>query len=241
VSSTTDAGPAATVHVDDKAGIPAYLEDVYWWAYVRPWAIRFFERDWLVNAILFGNYRKLRDRAFQLLGEPLSGRTLQVGCVYGDMTARLDERVRAGEGRLDVVDVIPGQIDNLRRKLPHGSAVRSLRMDAAALDLPDGRYDRALLFFLLHEQPEEWRRRTLGEALRVVRPGGRIVIVDYAKPAWWSPLRYVMGPTLALLEPFALDLWRSELESFLSASAAARVLSRESVFGGLYQLVTLAR
>ncbi len=72
---------------------------MYWWAYVRPWAIRFFERDWLVNAILFGNYRKLRDRALTLLGETLDGRTLQVACVYGDMTARLDERVREGDGR----------------------------------------------------------------------------------------------------------------------------------------------
>lgn len=214
---------------------------MYWWAYVRPWAIRFFERDWLVNAILFGNYKKLRDRALKALGDTLDGRTLQVACVYGDMTARLDERVREGEGRLDVVDVIPGQIENLRRKLPQGSAVRSLQMDSAALDLPDGRYDRALLFFLLHEQPEDWRRRTLEETLRVVKPGGRVVVVDYAKPEWWSPLRYIMAPTLAFLEPFALDLWRFEVEAFLGPSASARVLSRETSFGGLYQIVVLER
>ena len=93
------------------------------------------------------------------------------------MTARLDQRVRAGGGRLDVVDVAPCQIDNLRRKLPPGASVRGLVMDSAALDLPDGRYDQAILFFLLHEQPQAWRLRTL-EAPRVARPGGRIVIVD---------------------------------------------------------------
>jgi len=32
--------------------IPDYLEKVYWWAYLRPGAVRFFERQWLVNLIL---------------------------------------------------------------------------------------------------------------------------------------------------------------------------------------------
>ncbi len=139
------------------------------------------------------------------------------------------------------MDVVEGQIENLRRKLPQGSKVRSLRMDSAALDFPDGRYDRALLFFLLHEQPEDWRRRTLEETLRVVKPGGRVVVVDYARPKWWSPFRYIMAPTLAFLEPFALDLWRFEVKTFLSPSASARVLLRETMFGGLYQLVALER
>ena len=41
--------------------IPAYLEQTYWWAYVHPWAVRVFEREWLVNMILWGNYARLRD------------------------------------------------------------------------------------------------------------------------------------------------------------------------------------
>jgi len=29
--------------------VPAYLQQFYWWAYVHPWAVRTFERGWLVN------------------------------------------------------------------------------------------------------------------------------------------------------------------------------------------------
>jgi SAM-dependent methyltransferase len=116
-----------------------------------------------------------------------------------------------------------------------------LLMDSAALDLPEARYDRAVLFFLLHEQPEAWRRRTLAEALRVVRPGGRIVIVDYARPRWWHPLRTLLRPVLARLEPFALDLWRAEIASFLPPSAAFRALRRRTLFGGLYQEIVIER
>src|SRR4029450_13129871 len=40
--------------------VPRYLQQVYWWAYVHPNAVHVFEREWLVNAILFGNYGRLR-------------------------------------------------------------------------------------------------------------------------------------------------------------------------------------
>ena len=173
VTPTADAEPSlARLRREGAAEIPAYLEKVYWWTYVRPWAIRVFERQWLINAIVFGNYARLRDKALDLLGPAqLSGRTLQIACAYGDLTNCLAARVQAGEGLLDVVDVVPGQIQNMRRKLPPDAPVRGLVMDSADLDLPDGRYDRAVLFLLLHEQPEDWRRKTLSEGLAGRAPG----------------------------------------------------------------------
>ncbi len=112
------------------AAIPQYLHDTYWWAYVHPNAVRFFERQWLVNLILWGNFARLRDTALDSLGETIPGRTLQVACVYGDFTPRLALRVPRGEGSLDVVDVLPIQLTNLRRKLsearPGEDLVRSI-------------------------------------------------------------------------------------------------------------------
>ena len=48
--------------------VPEYLERHYWWAYVRPNAVRVFERPWLVDLILWGNYRRLCDAALTALG-----------------------------------------------------------------------------------------------------------------------------------------------------------------------------
>jgi ubiquinone/menaquinone biosynthesis C-methylase UbiE len=219
---------------------PHYLTAHYWWAYVHPRAVWFFERQWLVNLILWGNYVRLRNAALADLGDVLPGTTLQVACVYGDLTAGLSRRVAAGGGRLDVVDVLPMQLENLRRKLPSGAPARLLSMDSADLRIPDASYDRALLFFLLHEQPASHRARTLSEVFRVVRPGGEIVIVDYALPRWWHPLRYLWRPLLATLEPFALDLWRHEIAHWLPAAARGRS-RRQSFFGGLYQKVVIKR
>ena len=101
----------------DAVAVPGYLARTYWWAYVHPRAVKLFERQWLVNLILWGNFGRLRDAALDALGEKLSGRTLQIACVYGDLTNRLRSRLTPG-GSLDVVDVLRVQLDNLARKLP---------------------------------------------------------------------------------------------------------------------------
>ena len=70
---------------------------------------------------------------------------------------------------------------------------------------------------------------------------GRIVIVDYAMPRWWHPLRYLWGPLLARLEPFALDLWREEIANFLLRLEGGAKLHKQLFFGGLYQKVVITR
>jgi ubiquinone/menaquinone biosynthesis C-methylase UbiE len=220
--------------------IPRYLEQVYWWAYVHPKAVHLFEREWLVNLILFNNYGRLRDAALADLGETVHGRTLQVACVYGNLTPRLRARLAPDAG-LDVVDILPIQLQNLRKKLPVDERVALLQGDSSSLACADASYDQALLFFLLHEQPESVRRKTLAEALRVVKPGGRIVIVDYHRPVALHPLRLLMTGVFRRLEPYAMDLWEHPLEEFLPAGAMPASIEKRTYYGGLYQKLVLTR
>jgi ubiquinone/menaquinone biosynthesis C-methylase UbiE len=237
---TLATGVAALPFSTSELQVPHYLRAHYWWAYIHPKAVQLFERQWLVNLILWGNYARLRDAVLAEMGDSLPGRTLQVACVYGDLTSRLSARVAEGGGLIDVVDVLPIQLSNLRKKLPRDALTRLLAMDSTNLDLPDASYDRVLIFFLLHEQPRRYRERTLSELFRVVKPGGKIIVVDYALPRWWHPLRYIWRPLLAKLEPFALDLWRAEITKWLPGSSTIK-LRRESFFGGLYQKVVITR
>jgi ubiquinone/menaquinone biosynthesis C-methylase UbiE len=237
-------------HVNDASDplpalpVPRYLTQLYWWAYVHPRAVRLFERGWLVNLILFGHYARLRDAALDEMGQPITGRSLQVACVYGDLTRRLLQRLAPG-ATLEVVDILPIQLQNLASKLGADAADSRLSLrqaDAAALGEADARYDQVLLFFLLHEQPEAVRRATLAEALRVLRPRGRVVIVDYHRPARWHPLRALMQQVFRRLEPFALDLWTQGVEAYLPQDdGLAFTLRRRRWFGGLYQLLVIER
>lgn len=162
---------ASSAPCADLDKVPAYLSTYYSWAYIHPYGVALFERQWLVNLIWWGNYRRLRNAALAALGKCLSGATLQVACVYGKLSVGLAGRAAAGHGTLDIVDVLPIQLQNLSRKLPADTRTRLLAMDSTQLRLPDHSCDRALLFFLLHEQPLSVRHQTLCELFRVVKPG----------------------------------------------------------------------
>jgi ubiquinone/menaquinone biosynthesis C-methylase UbiE len=218
--------------------IPRYLEQVYWWAYVHPNAVQLFEREWLVNLILFGNYGRLRDAALDDLGQVIEGKTLQVACAYGNITPRLRERL-AADASLDVIDILPIQLKNLAAKMPADERVALMQGDSSSLACPDASYDQVLLFLLLHEQPEAVRRATLAEAMRVVKPGGRIVIVDYHLPRPWHPLRLLMTGVFRKLEPYAMDLWENEICAFMPPARKLASVEKKTYFGGLYQKLVL--
>ena len=221
--------------------IPDYLTEHYSWAYVTPEAVKRFERPWIIDAILWGNYARLSGAVRDRIDEPHAGRVLQIACAYGDFTPKLAAHVAQRSGRLDVVDVLPVQLANLRAKLGPETSVGIHRMDSAAMTYEDSAFDSVVLFLLLHEMPDAWRRGTLAEAWRVLKPGGRLVLVDYAKPAWWNPLRYLMAPVLALLEPFALALWRRPISDFAPAGMFQGPVERRTACGGLYQLLTIEK
>jgi hypothetical protein len=55
-----------------------------------------------------------------------------------------------------------------------------------------------------------------------------------------NPLRYLWQPVLAVLEPFALDLWRDDIGVWMPPPNDTRVKSRR-LFGSLYQVVTATK
>jgi hypothetical protein len=76
--------------------------------------------------------------------------------------------------------------------------------------------------------------------MRVVKPGGKVVIVEYHRPVALHPLRPLMRLVFRKLEPYAMDLWRDDVESFLPAGTPAPA-SKQTWFGGLYQKLVLVR
>jgi ubiquinone/menaquinone biosynthesis C-methylase UbiE len=219
--------------------IPDYLQDTYWWAYLHPKALHFFEREWVVNLILWGNMRSLTRAVLDEMNVRPNSRVLQVACVYGEFSSLLAGHLDSNGSKLDLVDVAPIQLKNAREKLAAHQNVRFHHQDSSSLTFPAAKYDQTVVFFLLHEQPEDVRRKTIAEAIRVTRPGGKVIFVDYHGPRRSNPFRYVMKPVLTWLEPFAMDLWRHELTEFMPETVQPEQLQSEFYFGGLYQKVVL--
>jgi ubiquinone/menaquinone biosynthesis C-methylase UbiE len=219
--------------------LPDYLLRHYAWAYVWPAAVWFFDHQPIINAILFGQYRRIMDTTLRLMAPEAAGRTLQIAAVYGELTPTLARSI----DDLHLIDVAPIQLEAAHRKLAAiGRSARLERMNAEHLSYPDATFDTALMFLLLHELPAEARRRALAEAVRVLRPAGHLVIAEYGEKRRhvfhrFAPMRWL----LEWAEPFLGGFWREDLVMTLQQSAASvgRAVVRETqvdIFGGFYRV-----
>lgn len=214
------------------AAIPHYLARTYHWAYLNHVTLPWLDRALVVSAILWGNAGRLMRGATAEF--TVGDRLLQAACVYGGFSQMLAERVGA-QGTLEVVDVAALQVANVRRKLTglqQASARQADLADAGALGRES--HDGVCCFFLLHEVPEEARRNIVDNLLAAVRPGGKIVFVDYHRMHPWHPLRPVMSLVFRWLEPYAQSLFDEEIEA-RSRLACEFSWTKTTSFGGLYQ------
>ena len=81
------------------------------------------------------------------------------------------------------VDVSTGMLAEARRKLNEAPNVQFLETGAAPLPLESDRFDVVVCASALH-----YFRQTgdvLSEARRVLRPGGRMVLLDWDRGRWW--------------------------------------------------------
>ncbi|MBB4265986.1 rhodoquinone biosynthesis methyltransferase RquA [Roseospira visakhapatnamensis] len=225
------------VSVQSVPEIPEYLRKVYTWAYLTPAYSRYLDTSLVVSAILWGNMNRLMRAGFSEF-EPGQS-VLQPACVYGSFSAHLAARLQPG-GHLHVTDVAANQVEACRAKLT--DYPNSLVGFADAAHPRDRDYDGVCCFFLLHEVPEDYKRRIVDSLLAATRPGGKTVFVDYHGPHWAHPLRPIMIVVWRLLEPYAIALSKNEIRSYASKDLAdAFTWRKETYFGGLYQKVVAER
>jgi ubiquinone/menaquinone biosynthesis C-methylase UbiE len=116
----------------------------------------------------------IRDAYFADLGLPSGARVLEVGCGTGAVCRALAELAETGE--VVGVDPSPGFLDIARSLADALPNVEFVEGDAAALPLANGSFDAVVFHTTLCHVPEP--EVALGEAVRVLRRGGRLAIFD---------------------------------------------------------------
>jgi ubiquinone/menaquinone biosynthesis C-methylase UbiE len=216
--------------------LPAYMTEVYDWAYVNPRWVRWLDRNIVVKTLLFGNDQRLI-RAYLSRINP-GMRVWQLAHVYGDLVRRAAECCGPA-GEFTLTDVTPIQISHANTKLHSMGWAHTLHADAG-LHRVDKDYDLICSFFLLHEVPDDCKHRIVDNVLSQLPENGEALFIDYHRPAWWQPVRYILSWVNRVLEPFANAIWTREISSF--ASHPERFCWRkQTIFGGVYQIVSVRR
>jgi demethylmenaquinone methyltransferase/2-methoxy-6-polyprenyl-1,4-benzoquinol methylase len=154
-------------------------------AFVREVFTNIAPRYDLLNHVLSLNAdRRWRRQAVDALGWEAcpTGRYLDLCAGTRDLSAELDHR-RGFAGQLVAADFVPAMLHRGRDKSP-----RSVPVAADALKLPfaDASFDGAMVGFGVRNLMD--LDAGLREAARVVRPGGRLVVLEFSTPSR-QPLR----------------------------------------------------
>lgn len=119
------------------------------------------------------------DRALDLAGVAAGMRVLDVACGPGILTRAAQIRV-GPDGAAHGIDAAPEMVALAEREAARrGVAARFQLGLAEALPFPDASFDVALCRLAIHHLPGELKARAFAEMRRVLRPGGRCLILDF--------------------------------------------------------------
>jgi len=116
-----------------------------------------------------------RERVLDVLALRTGERVADLGCGPGLLALQMAERVGA-RGEIQCIDASPSMIELARRRCASASWVQMRAGDVTALPYPDASFDAAVCTQVYEYVPAI--DRALAELYRVLKPGGRAVIVD---------------------------------------------------------------
>jgi demethylmenaquinone methyltransferase/2-methoxy-6-polyprenyl-1,4-benzoquinol methylase len=155
----------------------------------------------LMNSVMTaGLHHRWRERAADLARLRPGDRALDVATGTGDLAIELARRVRPG-GSVVGSDFSQGMLERARTKAAGVSEIAWEWGNALELPYPDDGFDAATVGFGARNFSD--LERGLAEMVRVVRPGGRVVVLEITTPTkpplstffsiWFDRLVPLMG------------------------------------------------
>jgi len=138
--------------------------------------------DSFMRKITFGRERTLRETTVNLAQVKPGDCILEVGCGTGTLT--LAAKRQAGpSGKAFGIDVIPGMIELSQRKAAQANEDVTFQLGSID-DIPfsANQFDVVMCSFMIFHMSEMVRRKGIAEIYRVLKPQGRLLVLDLALP-----------------------------------------------------------
>ena len=185
----------------------------------------------LANACLSAGLHRLWKRStVGLVDVPPGGRALDVCCGTGDLALLLAQRV-GPDGRVVGLDFTSEMLDIARRRAAAAGSAPICRFvpgDAQLLPFADATFDVVTVGFGIRNVGEP--ARALREWRRVLRPGGRLAILEFSRPR--NPLirRLYDGYSFTLMPWLGRTATRHP-DAYLYLPASVRTWPDQEAFG----------
>lgn len=199
--------------------------------------------DTQVEILFTGAADVMRRRALKPIASYLEGRDqrqvrlLDIGCGTGRLAGFVSH---AWPGmRTAGLDLSAAYLDYARRHIGASKRLKWIEGAAERLPFPDGSLDIVTSVFLFHELPKKVRDEAVAEMARVLKPGGRAIIIDSIthadRPEWKGMLDLF---PYYFHEPYFAD-WVSSDPEALFAAHGLRTVEIEVAF--LSRVMTFER
>lgn len=204
-------------HVDRQRYPRYYLRTFHWqtdgWFSTR--SARLYDAG--VEFLFGGTADIMRRMAIPPVVDSVRGqarpRILDLACGTGRFLRQLHRALP--QAQLYGLDMSGPYLEHARELLA-GSDASLIADNAEAMPLADAQFDVVTSVFLFHELPGDVRRRVMREALRVLTPGGRFVVLDSAQLSDSRKLAPVMSAFAATYhEPYYKGYVRDDLAGLM--------------------------
>lgn len=191
---------------------------------------RFYDLIEWVMPLVRHNPRTVIAQAVDVDAETILDACTGNGAVLAELAASRPDAALFG------LDLSPDMLALASRRVRRRglSNVQILSGDCTKMPFPDATFDALTASYGLHEMPAELRVATVDEALRVLKPGRKLAVIDWDQPH--SRLQRLVAPLRAAVEPgWIAELYGEGLAKILESTGFTNVTIERRVF--LSQLV----
>lgn len=150
-------------------------------SYHRPgfdWFAPLYDMGVWLASLLVGGEKRIRGSTVEALGNVKGCRTLEICCGTATLTLLMAERGAEVYG----LDIAKGMLKVAKEKaIKRDIRMELLQADAISIPFQERVFDRVVASMGLHEIPFDRVRDVFKEIRRVLKDGGRFVILDYHK------------------------------------------------------------